>query len=87
VGVTVFRDRSLRGPSESFTKDIPNFDLTNFGGRKVSSIQVPRGCTAVLFSEAFYRGRSTTFTDDDNNLSNTPVGEDTAMSMKVACPR
>jgi len=34
-----------------------------------------------------YRVRSTTFNDDDDNLSNTPVGEDTAMSMKVACPR
>lgn len=87
LGVTVYRDRSLRGPAETFTKDIPNLDLTNFGGRKVSSIQVPRGCTAVVYSEAFYRGRSTTFTDDDNNLGNTPVGEDTAMSMKVSCPR
>ncbi len=84
-GVTLFRDRDRRGPSQTFDRDVPDLSGTSIGARTTSSVAVPRGCTAILFEGPGYRGRSTTFRDDDNNLSNTPVGEDTASSLRVSC--
>jgi hypothetical protein len=86
-GVTLFQDRSLRGPAQTFYDDIPDLRYTQFGSRRASSIQVPPGCVAVLFERPGYRGRSTTFRDSDNDLSNTAVGEDSASSLRVNCRR
>ncbi len=84
-GVTLFRDRSLGGPSMTFYDDVPDLRYTQFGSRRASSIAVPPGCTAILYEGTNYRGRSTTFRDSDNDLSNTAVGEDTASSIRVNC--
>jgi hypothetical protein len=86
-GVTLFRDRFLRGPSQTFHDDVPDLRYTELGSRRASSIQVPPGCVAVLFERPGYRGRSTTFRDSDNDLSNTVVGEDSASSLRVNCRR
>lgn len=84
-GVTLFRDRGLKGPSMTFYDDVPDLRHTGFGSRRASSIAVSPGCTAVLYEYPRYGGRSTVFRNDDNNLSNTTVGEDTASSMRVNC--
>lgn len=84
-GVTLFRDRRLSGPAMTFYDDVPDLRYTQFGSRRASSIGVPEGCTAVLYDQPFYRGRSTVFREDDNDLSNTAVGEDTAASLRVNC--
>ncbi len=84
-GVTLFRERHLNGPSQTFHDDVPDLRYTQFGSRKASSIAVPPGCTAVLYEFPHYRGRSTVFRDNDNNLANTMVGEDRASSMRVNC--
>ena len=84
-GVTLYRDRDLRGPSQTFYDDVPDLKYTQFGSRRASSIAVSPGCDAVLYEHPYYRGRSTTFRDDDNNLKNTDVGEDTVSSMRVNC--
>lgn len=84
-GVTLFRDRDLSGPSQTFYDDVPDLRYTQFGSRRASSIAVPPGCVAILFEGPQYRGRSTVFRDDDHNLRNTGVGEDTASSMRVSC--
>src|SRR5664279_1516939 len=84
-GVTLFQDRFLRGPSQTFHDDVPDLRYTQLGSRRASSIQVPPGCVAVLFERPGYRGRSTTFRDSDNNLSNTAVGEDAVSSLRVNC--
>lgn len=84
-GVTLYRDRHLRGPSQTFHDDVPDLKYTQFGSRRVSSIDVPPGCVAILFEYPHYRGRSTTFHDVDNDLSNTLVGEDAASSLRVNC--
>lgn len=86
-GVTLYRDRSLRGPSETFTRDVPDLRATSIGAGTASSIGVPSGCVATLFAEPNYRGSSTEFRDADNNLANTPVGEDRAASIRVDCRR
>jgi len=84
-GVTLFQDRFLRGPSQTFHDDVPDLRYTQLGSRRASSIQVPPGCVAVLFERPGFRGRSTTFRDSDNDLSNTAVGEDKVSSLRVNC--
>ncbi|HSB63765.1 MAG TPA: beta/gamma crystallin-related protein [Thermoanaerobaculia bacterium] len=84
-GVTLFRERDLSGPHQTFHDDVPDLRYTQFGSRRASSIAVPPGCVAVLYEFPHYRGRSTVFRDNDNNLANTMVGEDRASSMRVNC--
>ena len=76
---------TCNGPSQTFHDDVPDLRYTQFGSRKASSIAVPPGCVAVLYEFPNYRGRSTVFRDNDNNLANTMVGEDRASSMRVNC--
>lgn len=84
-GAKLFRDKKLGGPSEEFRSDVPDLSLTRIGARTASSIQVPSGCRATLFSEPNYQGRSTSFGGDNNELKNTPVGNDAAQSIRVEC--
>ncbi|MCM3875215.1 MAG: beta/gamma crystallin-related protein [Thermoanaerobaculia bacterium] len=86
-GVTLFRDRFLQGPSQTFHDDVPDLRYTQLGSRRASSIHVPPGCVAVVYGRPGFRGRSTTFRDSDNDLSNTAVGEDSASSLRVNCRR
>lgn len=85
-GVTLFRDRKLTGPYESFFGDVPDLARTGFGARRASSIYVSPGCVATLYEHPNYQGRATTFREKDNNLANTAVGEDAASSLRVSCP-
>ena len=84
-GVTLYRDADLEGPSMTFDEDVPDLERTRFGARRASSIEVPPGCMATLFTEPNYRGRSATFRETDNRLKNTAVGNDSASSMRVDC--
>lgn len=84
-GVTLFRDKDLRGSSETFRSDVPDLDGTRVGARSASSIEVPPGCRAILFSEPGYRGQSTTFDGPNRDLRNTGVGNDRAQSIRVTC--
>lgn len=85
-GVTLFRDRSLRGPWQTFTRDVADLSRTDVGAGTASSIALRGGCTATLYDGRQFSGRSTAFREDDNNLGNTPVGEDRASSLRVSCP-
>lgn len=87
IGVTLFRDKDMRGTSELFGFDAPSLSGTRIGPRSASSIRVPGGCRATLYSEPGYRGRSTTFGGDNTDLRNTDVGNDTAQSLRVECRR
>ena len=50
-GVTLFRDSDLEGTSQTFDEDVPDLERTRIGARQASSIEVPPGCVATLFSE------------------------------------
>lgn len=84
-GVTLFQNHYLSGPRQTFHDDVPDLKYTQFGSRRAASIAVPPGCTAVLYQYPYYKGRSTVFRDDDNNLGNTGVGEYAASSLRVNC--
>jgi hypothetical protein len=81
----LYRERNLRGPSQTFHDDVPDLRYTQLGSRRASSIFVPPGCVAILFERPGYRGRRAEFREPDNDLSNTAVGEDSASSMRVNC--
>lgn len=84
-GVTLFRGRRLSGTYETFVRDVPDLGDTDIGSGTASSIHVSPGCLAVLYDRPWYRGRSTEFREADNDLSNTPVGDDSAASLRVRC--
>lgn len=84
-GAVLYRDRDLDGPSELFERDARDLSRSSIGPRRASSVDVAPGCLATLYSEPDYRGRETTFREADNNLGNTPVGEDAAMSIRIRC--
>jgi hypothetical protein len=84
-GVTLFRDARLEGSSQTFLSDVPDLARTSIGARQASSIEVPDGCVATLFSEPGYRGRSTSFQKTHDNLRLTELGNDAASSLRVDC--
>jgi hypothetical protein len=84
-GVTLFQNHYLAGPHQTFQDDVPDLKYTQFGSRRAASIAVTPGCTAVLYQYPHYKGRSTVFHENDNNLGNTPVGEYAASSLRVNC--
>jgi len=84
-GAILYRDREGQGPRAFFDRDVPDLDRTRFGSRMASSIDVTPGCIVTLYELPGYRGRRTEFRERDNNLKNTPVGEDTVSSLKVRC--
>ena len=84
-GAILYRDRDGQGPRAFFDRDVPDLDRTRFGSRMASSIDVSPGCIVTLYELPGYRGRRTDFRERDNNLKNTPVGEDTVSSLKVRC--
>lgn len=85
LGVTIFRDRDLKGPWQAFDRDVADLGRTRIGAHTASSLWVAPGCAATLYELPGWRGRSATFRDKDNNLANTLVGEDTASSLRISC--
>ena len=84
-GVTLFRDSGFKGDSETFSTDVPDLSRTRVGARQASSIEVPEGCTAELFTGTGFSGRSAVFREAHEHLRLTDVGNDTAASLRVDC--
>ena len=85
-GVTLFRDAGFKGNSETFATDVRDLSGTRVGARQASSVDVPEGCVAELFTGPGFSGRSTTFRSSHDNLRLTDVGNDAALSLRVDCP-
>ena len=83
--MTLFRDKPPSRPLGEVPLRRPRPLAHADRRRTASSIQVPPGCRVTLFSEPNYQGRSTTFAGDNNELKNTPVGNDAAQSIRVEC--
>ncbi len=86
-GVTLYRDSGFKGDSETFSTDVSDLSVTRVGARQASSIEVPEGCTAELFTGTGFSGRSTVFREAHDQLRLTDVGNDAASSMRVDCGR
>ena len=84
-GVTLFRDSGFKGDSETFSSDVPDLSRTRVGARQASSVDVPEGCVAVLFSGTGFSGRSTELRKSHDNLRLAEIGNDTVASLRVDC--
>ena len=84
-GVTLFRDAGFRGDSETFATDVPDLSRTRVGARQASSVDVPEGCVAILFTGTGYSGRSTELRQAHDNLRLADVGNDAVSSLRVDC--
>ena len=84
-GVTLFRDSGFKGDSETFSSDVPDLSRTRIGARQASSVDVPEGCVAILFTGTGYSGRSTELRQAHDNLRLADVGNDAVSSLRVDC--
>ena len=84
-GVTLFRDSGFKGDSETFSSDVSDLSRTRIGARQASSVDVPEGCVAVLFTGTGYSGRSTELRQAHDNLRLADVGNDAVSSLRVDC--
>lgn len=83
--VTLYRDSGFRGPSQSFSGDVPDVRLSGFGNDAASSVRVDPGCIATLYAGGDYRGAYVELRDDEPDLGRTPVGNDHVSSIRVRC--
>lgn len=84
-GVTVFVHSEYRGPSQTFTSDVPTLRRTSVGDDQASSLRVEPGCRAILYGNSDYRGSRVVVEEDVPDLSWTPIGNDRLSSIEVDC--
>jgi hypothetical protein len=82
-GVYLYEHPNFQGRCVRFTGDAG--DLRNVGfDDTASSIRLIGGWTATLFRDLNGAGASTTFTGDDANLADNPIGDNQATSLRAA---
>lgn len=84
-GVVLFEDRDFRGRSAVFYRDQPDLNGSAVGAHRASSIRVPSGCTAFLYSERGFEGVAVRVTRSEHYLGDTRAGNDRAASLRVDC--
>lgn len=84
-GVTLHRDLSFQGMSETFTNDVPDMRRTRFGDDQATSVSISRGCTARLYRDLNFQGGYTEVTGDMADLRGSRVGDDSVTSLQVRC--
>ncbi len=86
-GVALFRGGTFTGLKEAFYKDDSDLRNNRIGAATASSVRVARGCSATIYSEPGYRGRSAELGHDVRDLGATRLGNDAAASIRVRCGR
>ncbi len=66
-----------------FTNDVPSLGNAGFGNDDAESIQMLGDWSAVLFVDDNYQGTHSVFNGSDSNLSDNPIGNNQASSMRV----
>ena len=86
-GVTLHRDLSFTGVSETFTSDVPDLRGSGIGDDQATSVSVSRGCQARLYRDLNYEGPYTEVDSSTDDLRDSKVGNDSVTSLKVRCER
>jgi hypothetical protein len=83
--VALFRDANFTGPCVvKGLADYPNpGTLSPLNNDDATSVRVGANVKAVLYRDNDFNGTNETFTSDDPNLSDNPIGNDQVSSMKV----
>jgi hypothetical protein len=84
-GVTLHRDRSFTGVSETFTGDVPDLRATRVGDDHATSVSISRRCHARLYQDLNYEGAYTEVDSNIGDLRGSPVGDDSVTSLRVRC--
>ena len=87
VGVTLYRDPSFRGVSQTFDRDVPDLRESRVGDDQATSVKISRGCRARLYQDLNYRGSYTEVSADIADLRGSRVGDDSVTSLQVRCDR
>ncbi|MEM7586611.1 MAG: beta/gamma crystallin-related protein [Acidobacteriota bacterium] len=86
-GITLYVDVNYRGAYQTFTGDVARLDDTAFRQDRASSLRISPGCTAILYADHDFRGRSMRVDRDVPSLVRSPIGNDTLSSIEVRCFR
>lgn len=79
-GVYLFEHPNFQGRCVRFTGNVPDLRVFGFDDT-ASSIRLIGGWTATLFRDLNGTGVSTTFSGDDANLADNPIGDNQATSL------
>jgi hypothetical protein len=82
TGVYLYEDRNFRGNCVRVTRDTADLSDLLFNNT-ASSIRIQGDWNAILFADQYYEGTSTTFTDEDPDLSDNLVGENAVTSLRI----
>lgn len=96
--VTLYQDSQFQGPSVTITRDTMDLGSTPLGDDSLSSLQVVcrhrpppayptrlyRGDGVMLFDNKHFLGRYELLTDDDPDLSDNGIGDESVSSVRLA---
>ncbi|MEW9576693.1 beta/gamma crystallin-related protein [Bacillus toyonensis] len=80
-GVYIYTDLNFSGTSKKLTSSVANFKDIGINDQ-VTSIKIVGSYEVIGYTDANYTGKSAILTTNDN-LGNTPVGNDTMSSIKI----
>ena len=84
--VVLYRNANFRGRAVALSGDVADLDYTTIGNNELSSIFVPRGCRATLYSRTGFRGRAIEVRGGGiAHLGDTAIGNDCVSSIAVRC--
>src|SRR5262249_21936155 len=88
AGAVVCADVQFGGICETFAVSRNSLVGSRVGNDTASSIDVPSGVVASLFSDANYEGTCETFGRSNPDLRDSAIGNDTASSIRIGaeCP-
>ena len=80
--VKLYSDNNYSGTEEGYIVSSADLSL-HFCNDCASSIRVPGGWTAIHYRDIVFQGVSETFTEDDHDLSDNIIGNNTASSLRI----
>ncbi|MFZ5365172.1 MAG: peptidoglycan-binding protein [Patescibacteria group bacterium] len=85
AAVTVFEHINFLGRSQTFVagQKVPELTVFSFNNL-ISSVKIVGNAAVDFFTEALYSGRSERFSQDDFDLRNNSIGNDTVTSLQVS---
>ena len=84
-GITLYEHQDFGGDSEFFDRDVRDLRGTRIGPDRASSVEIDRGCEAILYEHPDFQGRSTVVTGTLTDLNGERVGNDTVSSIELDC--
>jgi len=85
TGITLYSGYNFSGRWEILSQEDNYLADNSIGNNNLSSILIPKGCSATLYDQPHYRGQSMTLYQDTLDLSQTILGDNRTSSIKMHC--